>query len=153
MEELYKNNNYPALKRFTELLKENNLKKTQKEIKEFLSKQIVTQLHKPVKQIKKDLKFITASAPNEILQIDLLDYQKYSKVNKGYNYILICVDIFTRQARAIELKSKHTTNTSKAFQNMILKIKPKSIYSDDGNEWRGEFKSLLDKENIIHSVK
>ena len=152
MNEIYIHNNYPALKRFTELLKEKDIKKTQKEIKEFLAKQTVSQLHKPVLQIKKDFKFITASAPNEIWQIDLLDYQKYSNINKGYNYILICVDIFTRKAKAIELKSKHTPNSADGFRKLLTNEKPQVVYSDDGNEWKGQFKSLLEKENIIHSV-
>jgi hypothetical protein len=89
MDDIYKKNNYPSIKRFKELLKENNIKKTEKEIKFFLDNQRVHQLHQPVAKIKQQFKSFTASAPNEIWQIDLLDYHQYSKVNKGHNWFFI----------------------------------------------------------------
>jgi hypothetical protein len=152
MEDLYKQNNFPALNRFSQLLKENGIKKTQKEIKDFIEKQNVNQLHKPVQKVKNNLKFITASAPNEIWQIDLLDYQKYSRQNKGFKYIFICVDIFTRFARTEVIKNKTAMNAVDAFKKMAKDEKPQAIYSDDGSEWKAEFNNLLKDKNIIHQV-
>jgi hypothetical protein len=152
MEELYSANNYPSLKRFTDILKENGIKSTQKEIKEFIQNHKVNQLHKPVQKIRKKLKHITASFPNEIWQIDLLDYQKYSKQNKGFKYIFIAVDIFTRQARAEPIKAKTAENTSAILAKILQEAKPKVIYSDDGSEWKGQFKKLLQENDIIHVV-
>lgn len=152
MEELYSANNYPSLKRFTEILKENGIKKTQKEIKEFIQNHKVNQLHKPVQKIRKNLKHITASSPNEIWQMDLLDYQKYSKQNKGFKYIFIAVDIFTRQARAEPIKAKTAENTAVVMAKILGDVKPKVIDSDDGAEWKGQFKQLLQQNDIIHIV-
>ena len=148
MEEIYKKNNYPSIKRFTELLKEANEKHTKKQIKEFLSKQTVTQLHKPIQKIKRKLRFITANSLNESWQIDLLDYQKYSKVNRGFNFILIVVDIFSRQAYAQPIKKKTPEQVSTAFKKILKHAQPKSIYSDDGSEWKGVFKTLLKELQI-----
>ena len=119
MEQIYREYNYPSLKRLSEILKEKGLKKTQKEIKTFIENQKVSQLHKPVQKVKKNLKHITASSPNEIWQIDLLDYQKYSRTNKGFRYIFICVDVFTRQARAAPIKNKTSNTTDDAFRKII----------------------------------
>ena len=152
MERIYKEYNYPSLKQFTEILKENGIKKTQKEIKAFIKNQEVSQLHTPVQKIKQNLKHITASSPNEIWQIDLLDYQKYSRQNKGYKFIFIAVDVFTRQARATSIKNKTTPKTEEAFKILTAHEKPKAIYSDDGNEWKGEFKELIKNKNIIHII-
>lgn len=153
MEELYRENNYPSTNQFYKILKENGIQATLKQVKEFIEQQSVQQLHKPVRQIRAKMKHITASAPNEIYQIDLLDYQKYSRFNKGFNWILIAVDIFTRQAKAVAVTTKHATNTADAFENIISEVKPHVVYSDDGNEWRGKFQELLERNNIIHQVK
>jgi len=152
MEQIYKEYNYPSLKRLTEILKEKGIKKTQKEIKEFIKNQEVSQLHAPVQKVKQNLKHITASSPNEIWQIDLLDYQKYSRQNQGFKYIFICVDIFTRQARASPIKNKTTPKTEEAFKIFTAHEQPKVIYSDDGNEWKGEFKEQINKKNIIQII-
>lgn len=152
MERLFKQYNYPSLKRFSEILKENGIKVSQKEIKEFLKNQAINQLHKPVQKVKKNLKHITASSPNETWQIDLLDYQKYGRQNKGYKYIFICVDVFTRKAKAEPIKTKAATNTAAAFQKIIADAEPKAIYSDDGSEWKAEFKHLLESKKIVHVV-
>ena len=152
MNEIYRQYNYPSFKRFSEILKEKGLKKTQKEIKEFIESQKVGQLHKPVQKVKRNLKHITASSPNEIWQIDLLDYQKNSRQNRGFKYIFVCVDVFTRQARAEPIKNKTSTTTDDAFKKLTRETQPQAVYSDDGNEWKGEFKDILKAKNIIHIV-
>jgi hypothetical protein len=152
MEQIYREYNYPSLKRFSEILKEKGLKKSQKEVKDFIETQKVGQLHKPVQKVKRNLKHITSSSPDEIWQIDLLDYQKYSRQNRGFKYIFICVDVFTRQARAEPIKNKTSTSTDDAFKKITKQNQPQAIYSDDGNEWKGEFKDLLKDKDIIHIV-
>ena len=69
--------------------------------------------------------YITANTPYEIFQIDLLDYTKYSRTNKGYKWILICVDVFTRKAYAIPMKDKTAKLTEEAFKQIIKEDKLK----------------------------
>ena len=33
---------------------------------------------------------------NEIFAADLVEMQKFSKINKGYRYLLTCIDIFSQ---------------------------------------------------------
>ena len=92
--ELYKKHYYPNVARFYQILKENGLKKTLKEVKEIISLQAVNQIHKPIIKRRNQMKSIVAMEENEQLQIDLLDYSKYAKSNKNYSWILIGVDVF-----------------------------------------------------------
>ena len=147
---LYKDNNFTSAVKFYKILKSNNIKATHKQVKEWIEKQSVAQVHKPILNIKNKQKFITASSPYDTYQIDLLDYQKYSKQNKGNRYILICVDIFTRKAHAEAIKTKKPIDTKTAMLKIINKQKPNVIYSDNGSEWKGVFKKMIDAKSIIH---
>ena len=48
IDELYKTHYYPNVTRFYQILKENGIKRTLKEVKEFISLQGVSQIHKPI---------------------------------------------------------------------------------------------------------
>jgi len=85
LNELYKKHYYPNVSRFYRILKENEIKKTLKEVKEFISLQAVNQIHKPIIKKRSQEKSIVSIAPNEQLQIDLLDYSKYSNSNKNFS--------------------------------------------------------------------
>ena len=137
MEDLYKKYNYPALAKFRKILKTNNISVNVKDTKEFIANQVVAQLHKPVKYIKEKSKFVVALYPYEMIQIDLLDYQKYHQQNKGYNYILIGIDIFTRKAFASLIKNKTPECVKEGFEK--FNIEPYSIYHDSGKEFLGVF--------------
>ena len=47
------------------------------------------------------------------------DYRKYSRVNKGFNYILCVIDCFSRFAWVEPLKTKTLAETSAAFNKII----------------------------------
>lgn len=149
MEELYKKYNYPSANYFYQILKENGIKATHKQVKDFIDKQSIQQITTKKRKIKEKLKYITASAPYEIFQIDLIDYQKYSKTNKGYKYVLIAVDVFTRKAYAIPIKTKQPNDVLEGFIEIIEEEQPLVITHDDGNEWKGVFKNFIEKHDII----
>ena len=48
-----------------------------------------------------------------------LDYRKYSRVNRGYNYILCVIDCFSRFVWAAPLKTKTITETAEAFNKIL----------------------------------
>ena len=43
---------------------------------------------------------------DEIFAADLVEMQKFAKLNKGYRYLLTCIDIFSKFAWVIPLKDK-----------------------------------------------
>ena len=73
MEELYVKYNYPGIDKFKKILKANNINYTAKEVTDFINKQSIQQVHKPVQEIKAKQKYIVALDIGEMLQIDLLD--------------------------------------------------------------------------------
>ena len=149
MDKIYKKYNYPSAYKFYKILKDEGLTYTMKQVNEFIKNQNVAQLHKVSNKNRNTFKNITAHSPNEIFQIDLLDYTKYSRTNKGYKWILICVDIFTRKAFAIPMKDKTTKMTEQAFKKIIDDNKPKVIFHDMGSEFKGSFHKFIKSQSII----
>ena len=69
---------------------------TKKELNDFLSKRKENQLFK---QVKTDNLFNKTIAENVgyTLQIDTMDFNSYKSQNKGYRYILVCIDVYSRK--------------------------------------------------------
>ena len=150
MDALYKKYNYPSAVRFYQILKENGITdQSHSQVKAFVDKQAISQVHKPVRQLRSKERAITASVVNETFQIDLLDYYKYSKKNNGFHFLLVAVDVFTRKAYIEPCKSKSPEDTVKAFKKIVNDSKPMGIYHDNGKEWLGAFKKFVDSEGIM----
>ena len=50
MDALFKQYNYPSANKFYQILKENNIKATHNQVKEFIEKQAVSQVHKKIEK-------------------------------------------------------------------------------------------------------
>jgi hypothetical protein len=147
---LYKMNYFPSESRFYEILKENGIKRTHKEVINFIENQALKQVFQPIVKRVKDLKPIVAFTENEQMQMDLLDYSKYKTSNKYFSWILIGIDIYTRKAYAEPLKTKSPNDVLEGFKKM--NVKPLSITHDDGKEYLGAFKSYLKEQNIDDNI-
>ena len=60
--------------------------------------------------------------PNEILSADLIDMREFSNGNKDYNYLLNDIDIFSKYAWSIAMKTKLLQKLLKHMKVYILKI-------------------------------
>ena len=150
IESLYKQNNFPSRKRLHEILRENNIKATYKQVSEFVDRQAINQLHKQKRNMVSKQHQISSFKVNDEWQIDLLDYSKYSYKNKGFKWLFICVDVFTRKAFIEPIKSKQPSDTYVAFEKIVKRAgKPIWVYHDQGREWLGQFKLYCEKENIV----
>ena len=69
------------------------------DVSSWLAAQPTYTLHKPMLRRFPTRKYRT-SGPNHLWQMDLMEMIPYARVNKGYRYILTCIDVFTRFARA-----------------------------------------------------
>lgn len=93
----------------------------------------------------------------ETLQADLMDVSRYSRWNKGFKFILVVIDVFSKMAFAQPLKRKNAT--AKAFKLMLTDFPqpPLYLHVDRGTEFYcAEMRQLL-KENSVsmyssHSV-
>ena len=59
--------------------------------------------------------------PNEILSADLIDMREFSNDNKDYNYLLNVIDIFSKYAWSIPLRTKTALEVTKAFDSILTK--------------------------------
>ena len=87
------------------------------------------ELNKPVIN-KFERKKVIVNHIDEIHSCDLVDMQKYSRVNKGYKYIFTNIDIFSKYAYAFPLKTKNIIEIKSCFQKIFKERKPKYIWSD-----------------------
>ena len=150
MDELYEKFNFPSASKFKKILERNNIQVTLKEVNDFVKKQNIHQIHKPVNQIKEKQKFIFALNAFEKVQLDLLDYQKYSRTNKGFKFILIIVDIFSRKAFATPIINKKPETVLDAYEKIIGNKPIIVLEHDDGKEYLGDFLRYIKNNNLIN---
>lgn len=85
------------------------------------------ELHKPLKRnfIKRR---VIVHHIEDIWCADLVEVQKYSKSNRGYKYLLMVLDIFSKYGWIKPLKDLRGETVSKAFNQIFLKgRKPKYL--------------------------
>ena len=87
---------------------------------------------------------------DEQWQMDLADMQSLKQYNDGYRYLLVCIDVFSKYAWIVPIKSKTGPALVEAF-NVILSSgrKPHKIMTDQGTEFFNKpFQTLLKNEDI-----
>lgn len=130
-------------------LKKKLKKENLQDIKNFIEKQETYQLHK---EVKKNYKQILSLGVNENWQMDLMDMKKVSNIsgNKGHNWLLNVVDVYSRYAWSIPIKRKSANNVSKGLLEIVKDAGryPTNINHDDGGEFKGDVKRML-KDNDV----
>ena len=69
------------------------------------AQQLADELHKPIKRNFQKRRVI-ANHIDEIWCSDLVEMQQFSKWNKGYRYLLMVLDIFSKYGWIVPLKDK-----------------------------------------------
>ena len=86
---------------------------------------------------------------DEIFAADLVEMQKFAKLNKGYRYLLTCIDIFSKYSWVIPLKDKKGINVKNALQKIFKGRSPKFLWTDRGKEfYNKQVQDLLNENNI-----
>ena len=122
---------------------------SRKQVGEWLSQQDVYTLHKPARRHYKRSRVIVPGIDAQF-QADLCDVQNLSQYNKGYKYLLTCLDIFSKYAWVIPLKTKQGQELVKAFQTILSSgRKPSKLQTDQGTEFLNRvFQKFLRDKNI-----
>lgn len=113
--------------------------------------QVVRELHRNARKNFKRRRVIVKNI-HDLIQIDLIDMKKYAKFNKGYTFILVAINCFTKFAWAESLKNKSGPEVLKTIKK-LLKIIPKfdNLQSDEGREFfNKDFNELMKNHNINH---
>ncbi|GFW72944.1 uncharacterized transposon-derived protein F54H12.3 [Trichonephila clavipes] len=80
-------------------------KYSKKDVKHWLSQKDAYTLNKPVRH-KCQWNQVFVSDIDRQFQADLVDMQSLAEFNKGYKYLLTCIDLFSKFAWAVPLKDK-----------------------------------------------
>jgi L-rhamnose mutarotase len=124
--------------------------KTRKQTEDWLKGQMSYTLHKPIRK-RFPMRPYKTSGINDLWQADLMEMIPYAKINKGYKYILTCIDVFSRFSRAVPLKSKSAIDVTSAINVLIKSTKPRHFQTDQGKEfYNSSVKKLLNKHKINH---
>ena len=150
IEQVYETNFYPGFEKLMKLTKTIEPTVKRSDIKSFLDKQESAQ-QTTMKKERKQSGHITALIKNEVWQMDTFILDRYAKQNKGFKYLLVCVDVFTRKAFAEPMKNKDGPSVSEAFQKIVKRAgdTPRSIMSDNDKAYLSDtFLNLMDKLKI-----
>ena len=89
---------------------------------------------------------------DDIWSLDILDLKDYgSENNRGYRYVLVIIDNFSKFGWTIPLKNKNAQTIKNSFENILINSKrsPNLIESDRGKEFYNNiFQDFLNKNNI-----
>ena len=110
------------------------------------------------KKTKFDRAQLSIASMAHVFQADLFDFQKYAHANRGYHYILLVVDCFSRYIKAEPLKRKSAKPVAAALENIFISLRDegrlgfKSMLGTDlGNEfWNKEADVVYEKFDVHH---
>ena len=89
---------------------------------------------------------------DDIWSLDILDLKDYGlENNRGYRYVLVIIDNFSKFGWTIPLKNKKALTIKDSFENFLINSnrKPDLVESDRGKEFYNNiFQDFLNKNNI-----
>jgi len=157
LQEIYNDPKYgfSSLNTFYKKLKEMNITVSYKTVKDFYNKQKINQVFREPK--KRERSSIVAYSLFGCLQADLMDIKKFKNFNSGVKYLLNVIDVYSRYAWSIPVKSKKSKEISEALEKIfkecrkISKDSPETLTTDLGNEFVNKnLEQILDDYNIKH---
>ena len=102
------------------------------------------ELHKPVRRTFKKRR-VYVKGLDEIWAADLIEMRPFAKYNKGVNYLLVVIDLFSKYAWLTPLKNKKGESVANALQDIFETRKPNKMWVDDGKEfWNKNVRSLVE---------
>ena len=122
-----------------------------KRAKAILENDLGYTLHKP-RQRKFPTLPVKVFTIDEQWTADLIEVINISKQNKGYNYLLTVVDVFSKHAWVKPLKNKTGQAVTEAFEKILKQgRKPIQLQTDDGKEFYNKtFQNLLKNYKIYN---
>jgi hypothetical protein len=121
-----------------------------KDVLEWLRSQSTYTLHKPVRKNFLRNRVVVEGIDDQ-WQADLVDMQAYSRSNKGTKYLLTCIDVFSKYAWAVPLKTKTGPEVMAAIKQIFKEGRqPFNFNTDRGKEFENKHVKGLFKKHDIH---
>ena len=79
-----------------------------------------------------------------------MDISSLARFNKGYKFLLTCIDVFSKFAWVVPLKNKTSESLVNSFQSILNTSRsPEKLQTDKGTEFLNhDFQSFLKERNI-----
>lgn len=118
---------------------------------EIWTDKLAEELHKP-RRIHFPRRRVNVKGIDQIWSADLVDMQAFSKENLGVKYLLTIIDVFSKYAWIMPLKTKTGKDITEAFKFIIegSKRKPAMLWVDQGTEFYNRTFMKFLKDNNIH---
>jgi Integrase core domain/Chromo (CHRromatin Organisation MOdifier) domain len=122
-------------------------------VKDWLSHQDTYTLHKPVRHRFPRRRTIVGGLDHQF-QADLIDVKNIKKYNDGYVFLLTCIDVLSKYAWVIPLKTKTGEALVAAFRSIFAQgRKPLRLQTDKGTEFINKtFQKFLKEEGVYFFV-
>ena len=124
----------------------------ERDVERWLSTQYAYTLHKPVRRHFKR-RCVVVAGPNQQWQADLVDMSRLKASNDGTTFLLTVIDVFSKRAWCIPLKSKSAASLVAAFRqlpNDVNNNRPTTLQTDKGSEFLNRPLQRLLKEYGVH---
>ena len=120
-----------------------------RQVKTWLQSKDTYTLHKPVRYNFPRNRVIVTEYDGQ-WQADLVDISSLARFNKGYKFVLTCIDVFSKFAWVVPLKNKTGESLVNGFQSILdLGRSPEKLQTDKGTEFLNRnFQSFLKERNI-----
>ena len=126
---------------------------TRAKVKQFLTDQQAYSLHKPARKIFMRNPTYVKGIDHQ-WQADLADMQSLKRDNNNFNYIMTVIDVFSKKAWAIPVKTKSSKDMLVAFKELFHESdprKPERIQTDAGKEFLNkEVQGFLKQKGVKH---
>ena len=120
-----------------------------KQVQDWSSQEDVYTLHKPARRHYKRSRVVVFGI-DEQFQVDLADVQTLNRYDRGYKYLLTCIDVFSKYAWVVPSKTKQGQELVKAFQTILASgRKPSKLQTDQGTEFLNRVFQKFLRENKI----
>lgn len=118
----------------------------------YISTQLITNPSNVILNMKPSKPVIKAFKPKypyEHWQMDLIDLMAISSHNRGYKYILVIVDIFSKFVYLFPMKNKEALTVSIILKRIFLTGEiPTILHSDGGGEFKKDVVSVCDSFHV-----
>ena len=112
------------------------------------AQQLADELHKPITR-KFTKRRVFSKGVDEIWAADLVEMGKFSEWNKGFKYLLMVIDVFSKFGWIEPLKDKKGETVAAAFEKIFKLRQPRLLWTDKGKEFYNKnVNQLLSQKNI-----
>lgn len=111
--------------------------------------EVANELHRSVRKKFRKRRVFTPSV-DAILAIDIADMSMFSRTNRGYKYLLMIIDTFSKYGWIFPLKSKTGKDVAEALKKLFKSgVKCNKIWSDRGKEFLNKHVQKVFEDNDV----